>query len=131
MPHAYADARDKRIDFWTAFVVWIVANAICIVAISRVGSPAPGLIASAVLLLTNIAVPIVLAFTRSFAAMGILVAFATAFALTIAEGVFFTASDFAGGISNIRIQVGFLVAGLILFAIGAFFPLRAIHQSIR
>jgi hypothetical protein len=131
VPHTYADQRSKRTDFWAAFVGWIAINAIVIGVITQLRSQSAGLGASGLLLLANIAVPIVLAFTRRYAALGILVAFGTALSLTVVEGVFFTASDFAGGLTNIPISVGFLVVGLILFGIGAFFPLRAIHRGIR
>lgn len=86
---------------------------------------------SGLLVLLNLVTPVVLAFRRRWVALGILVAFATAFALTVVEGVFFTVSDFVGGISNATISTTFLVAGLVLFAIGAFFVLRIIHRGIR
>ncbi len=142
--------RQKRIDFWLGYAGWFVVNAVAIFLIQVIfasssspsinsgtkgaspSGPAPfGLAASALLVMLNVVTPIVLAFRRRWAALGILVAFATAFALTVVEGVFFTISDFVGGISNTTISVTFLVVGFVLFAIGAFFVLRAIYRGIR
>lgn len=154
MAQTPATAREKRKDFWLAYAGWFLVNALAIFLIQAIfgsssgttvsptintggkgaspSGPAPlGLALSGLLILLNIATPIVLAFYRRWAALGILVAFATAFALTVIEGVFFTVSDFVGGISNTRVSVTFLVVGFILFAIGAFFVLRRIHRSIR
>lgn len=143
--------REKRLDFWLGYAGWFVVNALVIFLIqalfgsvsssnsinsgakgaSSSGPARIGFILSALLVLANVGTPVVLAIYRRWAALGILVAFATAFALTVIEGVFFTVSDFVGGISNTSVSVTFLAIGFILYAIGAFFILRRIHRGIR
>ena len=134
--HAYATQRDKRIDLWVAFAGWFVVNIVAIVLVQllSLSHPTRGFILSAAWILLNVAAPIVLAFIRSYAALGILLAFATSFWLVVVEGVFFTISDFvaAGGPTGLSgVQYGFLVAALVAGAVGAFFVLRAINRSIK
>jgi len=139
--HQYASRREKLIDFWVAFAGWFAFNVAAIVLIQVNSSRtvvAPAI--AAIVVLANIAAPIVLAFTRSLAALGILAAFSTGFSVTVFEGIFFTASDFAGGqvsnfggptTGNVAVTYAFLIAGFVVFAVIAFFVLRAIHRSIR
>jgi hypothetical protein len=128
--HTYTSAREKRTDFWAGFVGWFVANGLLVLLISTVLDPNLRAGASGVLILLDIGALVAAAILRQYVAMGIALAFASAFALTVVEGVFFTASDFVGGITNTSIQVGFFIAGAILFAIGGFFALRAVHRGI-
>ncbi|HEV2476315.1 MAG TPA: hypothetical protein VGX22_07215 [Candidatus Dormibacteraeota bacterium] len=130
MPHTYTSVRGKRADFWAGFVGWVVGNGALVLFTATVLDPNLRAGASGLLILLNIGALIAAAVIRQYVAMGIALAFAAAFALTLVEGVFFTASDFAGGLSNTGIQVGFFVAGAIIFAIGGFFALRAIHRGI-
>jgi len=139
--HQYPGRRERRIDFWAAFAAWFLFNGAAAFVIQLNSTRtvvAPAL--AALVVLANVAVPIALAFTRSYMAFGILMAFATAFTLTIVAGVFFTVGDFVGAVtaggtagSNayLMIGAGFVVVGVIAFTIGAFFVLRAIHRSIR
>ena len=141
MRHTYAGPREKRIDFWLGFALWFLGNiviyALGLALSTPSSSAAVPLAVGGLVILLNLAVPIVLAFTRPYTALGILVAFATGFALAIVEGVFFTVSDFVGGTTNYGVAantgvaVAFLVVGFILFAIGAFFVLRRIHRGIQ
>jgi hypothetical protein len=129
--HTYTSTREKRIDFWVGFAGWIVLNAALIAVISQLGSTA-GPIAAGLLVLANIAAPIVLAFIRGFAALGILVAFAAALSLTVTEGVFSTAADFiryTGSFNTANLVA--LIVGAVVWLIGAFFALRAINRGIR
>jgi hypothetical protein len=134
--HTYASTREKRIDFWSGFAGWIVVNAALIAVITQLGSTA-GPIAAGLLILANIAAPIVLAFTRGFAALGILVAFAAALSLTVIEGVFATIGDFisvaAGSHTTISptAVIAAMIVGAILWLVGAFFALRAINRGVR
>lgn len=130
MPHTYASARGKRADFWAGFVGWFVGNGLLVLFTATVLDPNLRAGASGVLILLNMGALVAAGVVRQYVAMGLALAFAAAFALTVVEGVFFTASDFAGGLNNTSIQVGFFVAGAILFAIGGFFALRAIHRGI-
>ena len=144
MRHIYAGPHEKRVDFWLGFAGWFALNLAAVGAVflvsMRSNSGALGL--SALLVLLNVGIPIVLAFTRRYAALGVLLAFASLFALTIVEGIFSTVSDFvgfagglaiggtAGGnfIGGTLIVVGILV--LIGFVLGAFFVLRRISRSL-
>jgi hypothetical protein len=105
--------------------------AVFLIQLQAASHPTRVMVLSGLLILLNVVGPIVLAFSRGYIALGILVAFASAFALTVIEGVFFTISDFAGAINNSSIGFGFLAVGFILFAIGAFFVLRRIHRGIK
>jgi len=139
--HQYASRREKLIDFWVAFAGWFAFNVAAIVLIQVNSSRtvvAPAIAAIGVL--ANIAAPIVLAFTRSLAALGILAAFSTGFSLTVFEGIFFTVSDFAGGqvtafggppTGNVAVTYAFLTVGFIAFAVVAFFIIRAIYRVIK
>ena len=132
--HQYAGPFEKRVDFWTGFGGWIAFNAIAVFGLTFVGPhPTRGFVLSAVLVLINLGAPIVAAFTRGYIALGIVCVFATALALAVVEGVFFTVSDFVShpGSTLTTINYGFLIAGLIVLAIGAGFVLRKIHQGIR
>jgi hypothetical protein len=133
--HTYTSTREKRIDFWVGFAGWIVVNAAVILLISQLGTNF-GPIVAGVLILVNIAAPVVLAFIRSLAAFGIVVAFAAALSLTVIEGVFWTISDFisaARGTFNPTAQPSIvpLIVGAVVWLIGAFFALRAINRGIR
>jgi hypothetical protein len=134
--HTYTSTREKRIDFWAGFAGWIVINAALIAVITQLGSTA-GPIAAGLLILANIAVPIVLAFTRGFTALGILVAFAAALALTVISGVFSTVGDFISAASGYHgtgtptAVIVALIIGGIVWLIAAFFALRAINRGIR
>lgn len=131
MPHSYTGARDKRVDFWAGFVGWFVGNGLLVLITATVLDPNLRAGASAALVLLDVGALIAAAIVRQYVAMGIALAFAAAFALTVVEGVFFTASDFVGGLNNTSIQVGFFVVGAIAFAIGGFFVLRAVHRGIK
>ena len=130
MAHKYTSAGEKRIDFWAGFVGWFIGNGLVVLFTATVLDPNLRAGASGLLILLNIGALIAAAVIRQYVSMGIALAFAAAFALTLVEGVFFTASDFVGGITNTGIQVGFFIAGAIVFAIGGFFALRAIHRGI-
>ena len=119
-----------RRDFWIGFSLWFVVNTAFVVGVQLFAS-ALNPTANGLLLLANILVLGVMAFVRSFVALGMVTAFAAAFVLTIFEGCFFTLSDFAGGLYDTSTLTGFLVVGAIVFGIVAFFPLRAIHRRIR
>ena len=133
--HAYASLREKRIEFWVAFAAWFVLNSVAIYVIQLNSARtvvAPTL--SGLLVLANVAAPTFLAFIRSYAAFGILVAFGTALGLVVVEGIAFTASDFIPGASLTSTSTGqyvFLIGGLVIGAVGAFFVLRLIHRAIR
>lgn len=133
--HTYANPREKRIEFWVAFAAWFVVNGAAIFVIQQNSARtvvAPAL--SGLVLLTNLAVPIVLAFTRPYAAFGILVAFGTSLWLVVVEGIAFTASDFMPGsslTSTSTAQYVFLVGGLVIGVVGAFFVLRLMHRAIK
>jgi len=134
--HSYATQREKRIDLWVAFAAWFAVNIVGIVLIQLLSSwqPTLGFILPTALILVNLAAPIVLAFTRIYAALGILLAFATGFWLAVVEGVFFTISDFVAASSTTNVsagQYGFLAAGLVVGAVGAFLVLRAINRGIK
>lgn len=131
MAHSYTSAREKRVDFWAGFVGWFLGNGLLVLFTAVVLDPNLRAGASGLLILLNIGVLVAAAVIRQYVAMGIALAFAAMFALTVIEGVFFTASDFVGGISNTGIQVGFFIAGAIIFAIGGFFALRAVHRGIK
>jgi hypothetical protein len=131
VPHHYTSARDKRTDFWAGFIGWFVGNGLLVLFTATVLDPNLRAGASAVLILLDVGALIAAAVVRQYVAMGIALAFAAAFALTVVEGVFFTASDFVGGINNTSIQVGFFIAGAIVFTIGGFFVLRAVHRGIK
>jgi len=138
----YGSPREKRSDFWLGFGAWLVFN-LAAVALIQLVSSWNGYVAfalSGLLLVLNIATPIVLAFTRRFVALGILVAFSSAFALAAVEGIFFTVSDFAGGqvtafggppTGNVAVTYAFLTVGFIAFAVVAFFIIRAIYRVIK
>jgi hypothetical protein len=134
--HAYTSTRDRRIDFWVGFAGWIVINAALIALITQLGSSA-GPIAAGLLVLANIAAPIVLAFTRGYAALGILVAFAAALSLTVVAGVFSTIGDFISSATgtfntpNPPPVIAALIIGGIVWLVGAFFALRAINRGVR
>jgi hypothetical protein len=134
--HAYGTQREKRTDLWVAFAAWFVVNIAGVVLIQVLSSshPTRGFILSTGWILVNLAAPIVLAFTRTYAALGILLAFATGFWLVVVEGVFFTISDFVAPSGTTSVsggQYGFLAAGLVVGVVGAFLVLRAINRSIK
>jgi hypothetical protein len=135
--HTYTSRRERRIDFWVAFAGWFVINSAVIFLISQMsGNTAPPIVAG-LLLLANIGAPIVMAFTRAYLALGILVAFASALAVTVIEGVFSTIGDFVAAAtgyqgSNIPtpVIVALMIGGLVAL-VGVGFVLRAIHLGIR
>ena len=139
--HVYANRRAKLIDFWLGFLGFFVVNIAVYAVIQAISNTHPnyGLLISALLLLANIATPIVLAFIRDMIAFGILIAFASALMLAVVEGVFYTVSDFAGGevsgfeggtSGNVVITYAFLIAGFIVTAVVDFFIIRAIHRRV-
>ena len=130
MPFNYPTARAKRIDVWIGFAGWFIANA-ALVLLTTFLDPNIRSAAAGIVVLANIAGLIAAAVLRQYVAMGMALAFASLFALTVAEGIFFTVSDFAGGIYNTPVQVGFLIVGGVLYLIGAFFVLRGVHRGIR
>jgi hypothetical protein len=134
--HTYASLREKRLEFWVAFAAWFVFNIAAVYVIylnSARTVVAPAL--QSLLMLANLAVPIFLAFIRPYAALGILVAFGTGLWLVVIEGIAFTASDFMPGSSvtgDVSMgQWAFLVGGVVVGAVAAFFVLRPIHRRIR
>ena len=79
-----------------------------------------------------VGVLIALAFVRRYAALGILTAFGTAFAVVALGGIFFTAGDFAAaGTGGLGGAVFVWIVGAVLIPVGVFFTLRAIHRSLR
>ena len=141
MRHTYGTRREKRIDFWLGFVIWPVSNGVLIflISIGNLGTVA-GPLAGLGLILANVAALILLAFSRQFMAMGVAIAFASALALTVTEGIFSTIGDFVAAASGYNVigtstnppqLIAAMVIGAIVFAIGAFFALRAIHRSIK
>lgn len=137
----------KRRDFWFAYAAWFVLNGIWFVinimlpgGIVKLSMPGVALIATGLIILLNVAVPIVLAFTRPLAALGTVTAMGTMFALVVVEGVLFVAGarigELAGGpnteaLGDLRIGLVFVAFGLIGFVIFAVFVLRVIHRQIR
>ena len=130
MPYNYPSRRAKRVDFWSGYLGWFIANA-ALVLLTTVLDPSIRAGAAALLVFANIGALIVAAILRQYIALGLALAFASLFALTVVEGVFFTVSDFAGGLYNTPVTIGFLIAGGVLYLIGAFFVLRAVHRGIR
>jgi hypothetical protein len=120
----------KRRDFWIGFVGWFFVNVVLVLITG--GLPAewqqffgPGV------LIANIVVIIVVAWLRTFIALGMLTAFGTALAAVVLGGVVFTAGDFAvvgGGLAG---AVVVWLIGAIVIVVAAFFALRAIDRSIR
>ena len=146
MRHIYTTPREKRTDLWFGFVGWIVVNTALLSAAAQLGE-GPGLVLAALVVLANIATPIVLALTRRYVAIGIALAFAVTVALTAAEAVFAViglfVTAFTGGLetnycsSYQTICIGppavtvTLIVGCAIFCLPAFFVLRAIHHAIR
>ena len=127
--HKYADARSKRIDFWLGFMAWFVGNAIGLFVLSRVSFEGQQL-AQGLLVLANIATLIALSVTRSFAALGLLTAFAVMFGAVVLGGIFFTLGDFvaAGGGGG---AVAVWALGAVLIPILAIVALVFIHRGIK
>jgi hypothetical protein len=119
-----------RRDFWIGFGGCAVVNVAVVVGVQLWASDLNPQ-ANALLLLANVVVAGVLAFVAKFAALGMVTAYAAAFTLAVFEGCFFTLSDFAGGLYDRGTTGAFLTIGAIVFVVVAFFPLRAIHRSIR
>jgi hypothetical protein len=117
-------------DFWFGFGGWITVNVILLILLTQLPVDSKSAVGGA-LLVANVLALILLAFLRGYVALGMVTAFATALAVVVVEGIFFTLSDFAGGLYSTGTMVGFLVTGGLLFAVVAFFLLRAIHRSIR
>ena len=128
MRHVYADSREKRLDFWRGFVGWVVINVIAIGVLGfllNLAGPVPG-----TLTLLNIGAPIVLGFTRPYAALGVLMAFGSALALTVTLAIFETPADFTAGRAGPIVFIPFGALGLAAYGVGAFFVLRKIHRSL-
>ena len=131
MPYKYPGPRAKRIDFWIGFAGWLVANAALVLLTNTLLDPNIRSAVAGIIVLGNIGALVAAAILRQYIAMGLALAFASLFALTVVEGIFFTVSDFAGGLYNTPVTIGFLIAGGVLYLIGAFFVLRAVHRGIR
>ncbi len=141
MRHTYTSPREKRIDFWVGFTGWFVAY-IVVYTVAGIALPSDSTQGSSVgtfdwlYLLLNLAVVIALAFTRLYAALGILAAFATALALIVVEGALFilgawVASETNNFPSYVAIAFLFMIVGFLPFAVGGFFVLRAVHRRVR
>ena len=133
--HEYADARSKRVDFWKGFVGWIIGNAIMSVPVHDLGASRPEwlLPLGAAVLVINVAALPILALTRRFAAFGALVAFATAFAMTVVLGVVWTAGDYVAAIprGDPFNGVAIVVLGFFGAITAAIFALIAVHRRIQ
>jgi uncharacterized membrane protein YhaH (DUF805 family) len=145
----HASSSQKRKDFWIAFVAWLGTNAVAIVIIQVVSSASgqdnSGTVSGALsflLVLVNAAAVAVLAVMRRYAALGVGAAVATSFWVAVLEGFFLVISIFAGGYDatylrsdvvhgSIEVTYAFLVAALIVSAVGAFPALRTIDRRIR
>src|SRR5436190_4679507 len=144
----YASSSQKRKDFWIAFAAWLGTNAVAIaiiqVASSASGPDNSGTVLGALsflLVLLNAAALVILAVKRRYAALGVGAAVATSLWVAVLEGFFLVISIFAGGYDatylssdvtrgNIEVTYAFLIAALIVSAIGAVPTLWIIHRRI-
>jgi hypothetical protein len=138
---------DKRRDFWFGYAAWFVLNGTWFVinlmlpgGIAHLSVPGVEMIASGLIVLLNLAVPIALAFTRPLAALGTVTAMSTLLALVIVEVVLFALGDSVGamasgvnveGFGDIRVGFVFVEIGLIAFMFFTVLVLRAFHRRIR
>jgi len=149
--HSMADQSSnrpaRRRDFWFAYAAWFVLNGIWFVinivlpgGIVKLSMPGVALIATWLIVLLNVGVPIALAFTRPLAALGTLTAIGTLFAFVVVEGLLFVVGarvgQLAGGpnveaLGDPGTGLLFVGIGLIGFVICAVFLLRIIHRRIR
>ncbi len=142
-----ADRTGKRRDFWFAYAAWFVLNGTWFViniilpgGIVKLSMPGVALIATWLIVLLNVGVPIALAFTRPLAAVGTITAIGTLFAFVVAEGVLFVVGarvgQLTGGpnfeaLGDPGTGLLFVGIGLIGFVIFEVFVLRIIHRQIR
>ena len=147
--HTYANPREKRRDFWIAFAAWLVMDFAAVVLIRAVSSASgndnSGSVLGALsvlLVLMNLAGVIVLALNRRYAALGAAAAIATSIWVAVLEAVLLVISIFAGGYDatylrsdvtrgSIEVTYTFLIAGLIVGAVGGALVLRLVHKQIQ
>jgi uncharacterized membrane protein YhaH (DUF805 family) len=147
--HTFANTREKRRDFWIAFAAWLGINVAAVILIQAVSSASgndnSGSVLGALsvlLLLLNLAAVVVLALNRRYAALGAVVAVGASLLVAVLEAVFFVISIFAGGYDatylrsdvtrgSIEVTYAFLIAGLIVGAVGVTLVLKLVHKQIR
>ncbi len=145
----YASSGQKRKDFWIAFAAWLGTNAVAIVIIqvmsSASGQDNSGTVLGALsflLVLLNVAVVVMLAEKRRYAALGVGAAVATSLWVGVLAGAFLVISIFAGGYDatflrsdvvsgSIEVTYAFLIAALIVSAVGAAPTLWIVNRRIR
>jgi hypothetical protein len=121
----------KRTDFWLGFSGAYVVNIVVLLVISGQSADWQTFLLQ-LLVLVNFGGVIVVAFLRNFAALGMVTAYAVAFAAAVLGGVFFTAGDFvAAGGSGITGAIVTWVIGAVVIVVGAIFALVAIHRGIK
>lgn len=147
MRHSYASAQEKRIDLWIGFGGWIVVSAITLVVAVLLGS-STGPVLAGLLVLATIAAGIWLSLTRAYAAAGLGLGVMAVIGLVVVEIPFSIVSlvidvatggphtaycaNYSGtGLCGPPITIAMWLIGLAVFAVVAFFSLRAIHQRIR
>jgi hypothetical protein len=119
-------ARVRRRDFWLGFTGWLVVNVVLVIVVNQLP-----VIAGGALLLANLTAIVAFAFVRGMVALGMLTAFATAFAVVVLAGIFFTAGDFVAAGSGFGGAIVVWLIGVVLIPVGVVFALRAIHRSIK
>ena len=147
--HLYANPREKREDFWIAFAAWLGIDVAAVVLIQLVSSASgndnSGSVLGALsvlLVLMNLAAVIVLALNRRYAALGAVAAIGTSLWVAMLEAVILVISIFAGGYDatylrsditrgSIEVTYAFLIAGLIVGAVGVALVLRLVHKQIQ
>lgn len=140
MRHAYKSSREKRVDFWAGYTGWFATYIVVYTVALGVSSGSSGGSIGGTFdwlyLLLNLGVMIALAFTRAYAALGVLAAIATAVALVVVEGgLFVLGASMASAISSSSNSVGIalllMVVGFLPFAAGCYLVLRAVNRRIR
>jgi hypothetical protein len=124
------EARVRRRDFWLGFTGWLVVNVVMLIVVTQL-QVSQQQIGGAALLVANLSAITAFAFTRGMVALGMLVAFATAFSVVVLAGIFFTAGDFAAAGSGFGGAIVVWLIGLVFIPVGVVFALRAIHRGIK
>jgi len=147
VPHAYARAEEKRRDFWVAFTLWTLLNAIgggFLLALSAFSTP-PGegaharidiTIPAVALAALNIAVAVAAWYARRYLAIGMVVALATVLAVGVVGGTTVNlAASFAASMmvrgADMVAPFFILLVGFVVVVAGLLFGLRAVHRRIR
>jgi hypothetical protein len=141
MMHVYASSREKRIDMWVGFAVWI-ALTIAVVLVATLLSQAG--VSPWFAIYTTAGAAILLGLTRPYAAFGLLLAAATVAAVAVVEVPFFVAGlvvDAATGGAHADIPFGpflatpgtaaALAVGFLVFLVVAWLSLRGIDRRLR